>query len=299
MHSSDLNLLAALDALLQEGSVVGAANRAGITPPAMSRALARLREVTGDPLLVRAGRGLTPTPRASALRERVHATLLEVQALLGPEPATSPRTLQRRFTIRADDAVTAVLGPLLLERMRRDAPGVTVVFTAEGDEDVSALRDGGVDLDIGVQGKLGPEIRTRKLFDDERVVLLRRTGRRRRAAMSLRDLAGRAHIDVSRRGRSRGPIDAALAQAGLSRSVAVVVPNQLAAAILVAQTDAVSLVSRRFAASITRVLELAWAPAPTGLGTVAVAMAWHPRFDADVGHAWFRGEIVRLSARVE
>jgi DNA-binding transcriptional LysR family regulator len=169
-----------------------------------------------------------------------------------------------------------------------------VAFAAEGDEDVSALREGTIDLDIGVQGPLGPEIRCQKLFDDERVVLARGRGSASRKQMSLTDYAGQMHVDVSRRGLMRGPIDAVLEKHGLSRHVAAVVPNQLAAALIVAQSDAISLVSKRFAVSIAPILGAAWQKAPVVLGSVSIAMAWHPRFDADTSHSWFRNEIRKL-----
>jgi DNA-binding transcriptional LysR family regulator len=294
MHDLDLNLLTALDALLQDGSVVRAAARVGLTPPAMSRALGRLRVALDDPLLVRAGRRLVPTPRAAALRDRVHAAFAEARALLGPEAPPEPAQLHRRFTVRADDAVLAVIGPALLARLSAVAPGVTVVFAAEGDEDVAALREGHIDLDIGVQGDLAPEIRVRKLFDDHRVVLVRKRGSPRRP-LSLAAFARRPQVDISRRGRMRGPIDDALAAHGLVRRVVAVVSTHLAAAVLVAQSDAVSLVSSRFARSISRCLDVTWLPPPAALTTAAIAMAWHPRFDADASHAWFRDEVAALA----
>lgn len=288
----DLNLLAALDALLQEGSVVGAAERLHLTPPAMSRALGRLRQALDDPLFVRAGRGLVPTPRALALRDRVHAALHEATALLRPEAPTQPEQMIRRFTVRTDDAVTTVLGPTLLQRGLEIAPGITVVFRAEGDEDVRSLREGHVDLDIGVQGELAPEIRIRKLFDDRRVILVGRRSRHR--TMSAKQLARHSHVDISRRGRTRGPLDDALEQQGLARRVIGVVPTHLSAAILVAQTDAVSLVSEHFAEAVSKVLDVRWFPCPVSLPSAAIAMTWHPRFDADRGHIWFRTEVAEL-----
>ena len=148
MQQLDLNLLAALDALLQEGSVVGAAARLGITASAMSRALARIRAQTGDPMMVRAGRGLVPTPRALDIRDRVRAATSEAHALLSKDVRNDPSSFARTFSIRADDAVTAVLGPQLLDVIGRHAPGVNLVFCTEGEENVAALREGGVDLDI-------------------------------------------------------------------------------------------------------------------------------------------------------
>jgi DNA-binding transcriptional LysR family regulator len=298
MHSTNLNLLAALDALLQEGSVAGAAARLGLTAPAVSRALARLRAATGDPLLVRAGRGLVPTPHARALRERVRAAAAEARALLAPAAAADPRAASRVFVLRADDAVAAVLGPPLLAALRDEAPGITVIFRAEEEEGVDALRDGRVDLDVGVQGALGPEVRTRRLLEDERVVLRRAIRGRRARPLSLAQLAAAEHVDVSRRGRTRGPLDELLARHGLSRRVRAVVPNQLAAAALVAGTEAVSLVSRRFAMAIRGVLPVDFSPAPAPLGREVVAAAWHPRLDADTAHAWLREEIYRIARRL-
>lgn len=273
-----------------------AAQRVRLTPPAMSRALGRLRETLGDPVLVRAGRSLVPTPRAAAMRERVHAIASEVEQLLSPEPRLEPSQLRRRFTVRVDDAVVAALGPALLAHLAAVAPGVTVVFAGEGNEDVQALREAHVDLDIGVQGALAPEIRVRKLFDDQRVVLMRgrRSGKR---SLTVAALAARPHVDVSRRGRTRGPIDDALARHGLTRRVVAVVPSQLAAAVLVAQSDAVSLVSERFARSVAEFLNVRCVPSPVKLAGATVAMAWHPRVDADPSQAWFRDEIAALVSR--
>jgi len=295
MHSTDLNLLAALDALLDEGSVVGAAARLGLTPSAMSRALGRIREQTGDPILVRAGRALVPTPKAIAIRERVASTVAEAQFLLSPDPAVEPSAFHRKFTLRADDSVAAVVGPQLLERLRNDAPGVTVVFCPEGNEAVSALRDGTIDLDIGVQGRLAPEVRTRKLIDDERVVLRRGSAGGGARRMGLRSYARAEHIDVSRRGLVRGPVDALLSEHGFTRCVRAVVPNQLAAAVLVAQTDAVSLVSARFARAIRGVLDVHAVPPPVSLERVSIALAWHPRHDGDPAHAWLRDQLRQIA----
>jgi len=293
MH--DLNLLPALDALLQEGSVARAAVRLHLSAPAMSRALGRLRAATGDPILVRAGRGLVPTPRALAIRDRVRAAVEEADALLAPEAPRDPSSFRRVLTLRVDDAVTAVVGPPLLAAARAHAPGLTLVFRAEGDERVDELRDGAVDLDIGVQGALRPEIRTQRLLVDERVVLIRAGDPRLARQLTLRQLAAADHVDVSRRGLQRGPLDDALAGAGLVRRVRAVVPNQLSAAVIVAQTEAISLVSRRFARAIRGTLPVGFVASPAALGEVVIALAWHPRFDADPAHAWCRRELLRIA----
>jgi DNA-binding transcriptional LysR family regulator len=295
MKALDLNLLAALDALLEHGSVVGAADALGVSPSAMSRTLARIRRQTGDPILARAGRGLVPTPRALAIRERVRAALEETRSLLGPSDERDARDIDRVLTVRADDSVSAMVGPGLIERLRRSAPGLTIVFRAEGEEDVASLRDGRVDLDIGVQGALGPEVRTRRIMDDERVVLARGPAPARRARMSLSRYARAEHVDVSRRGRRRGPVDDLLERHGLTRRVRTVVPNQLAAALLVAQSDVVSLVSARFARAMTPLLDVHAVAPPEPLGRVSISLAWHPRHDGDPAHAWLREQLVEIA----
>lgn len=298
MQTTDLNLLAALDALLAHESVTGAAEAMGLSVSAMSRTLARIRDVTGDPILAPAGRGLVPTPRAIALRERVHAALTEAQALLGPDEGGQLGDRARVLTIRADDSVAAALGPELLQRTRVEVPGLSLVFASEGAEDVAALREGRIDLDIGVQGALGPEIRTSRLFDDERIVLVRDLRRRRRRKMKLEELAEVEHIDVSRRGHLRGPVDDLLERNGLERKVRAVVPTQLAAAMLVAQSDAVSLVSKRFAETLVGLLPVRAIAPPAPLDKVAISLAWHPRHDGDAVHAWLRDSIRDVVASV-
>ncbi|MEZ4445119.1 MAG: LysR family transcriptional regulator [Polyangiaceae bacterium] len=291
MLTLDLNLLAALDVLLEESSVSRAAAKLHLSPSAMSRCLGRIREATGDPILVKAGRGLVPTPRATAMRSRVKACLEEARALLGEPVPSRPEDFERTFVLRADDAAVVLVGPALLDAIAARAPKVSLVFRAEGDEEVDELRDGRVDLDLGVQGPLGPELRTRPLFVDRRVVVSRRCRAKRKRPMSLEAFARAEHVDVSRRGRRRGPIDDVLEEAGLARSVAMVVPNQLAAAALVAQSSAVALLSERFAERAVELLPVAMAEAPAPLAEAVVAMAWHPRFDGDAAHAWLRDEI--------
>ncbi len=284
MQSTDLNLLAALDALLDTGSVTLAAERMHLSPPAMSRTLARLRDALGDPLLIRAGRGLVPTPRALALRPLAARALREATTVLSPPPAEDPALFRRRLVIRADDAVAAALGPTLQARARREAPGVSLVFTSEGTESPDALRSGEVDVDLGVQGRLAPELKQRRLAEDQLVTLTRTT----RTPMTLARFAALPHVVVSRRGLARGPVDDALAQVGRRRAVALVVPTQLAAAAVVAQSNLVTLVSQLFARSIASVLPVTSRPCPVPTRRLRLALAWHPRFDADPPHRWLR-----------
>jgi DNA-binding transcriptional LysR family regulator len=288
MQSTDLNLLAALEALLESGSVTRAAEQLHLSAPAMSRALGRLRAATGDPLLIRAGRGLVPTPRALALRPLAASALRTARAVLSPPPSQDPATFHRRLVIRADDAVAAALGPALHAQARREAPGVTLIFTSEGTESPDALRTGDVDVDLGVQGRLAPELKRRAVADDALVALTRPM----RGALTLARFVSLPHVAVSRRGLSRGPVDDALAKLGHTRTVALVVPTQLAAAAIVAQSNLVALVSALFARHIATVLPVIARACPVPTRPLKLALAWHPRFDADPPHRWLREALV-------
>jgi DNA-binding transcriptional LysR family regulator len=155
MSSADFNLLITLDVLLAEGSVARAAKRLRLSPSAMSRALARLRETTGDPLLVRAGRGLVPTPRALALREQVSQLVQEVEAVLRPAEQPDLTQLVRTFTLRTSEGFVENFGARLIARIAEQAPGVRLRFVHKPDKDSTSLRDGTVDLETGWWGR-GP-----------------------------------------------------------------------------------------------------------------------------------------------
>src|SRR6266436_3176800 len=167
MATPDLNLLATLDVLLAEGSVARAAERLRLSPSAMSRALARLRETTGDPLLVRAGRGLVPTPRALELRERVSQLVQDARAVLRPAGKLNLKQLVRTFTLRTSEGFVENFGPDLIARVGRQAPGVRLRFVQKPNRDSTPLRDGTVDLETGVVGKTtAPAVRAHALFRD-------------------------------------------------------------------------------------------------------------------------------------
>ena len=164
MSTPDFNLLVTLDAVLAEGSVARAAKRLRLSPSAMSRALARLRETTGDPLLVRAGRGLVPTPRAIELRERVSQLVQDAKVVLRPADKLDLKQLVRTFTLRTSEGFVENFGPELIARVREEAPGVRLFFVQKANKDSAPLRDGTVDLETGVvDDTTGPEIRTQAI----------------------------------------------------------------------------------------------------------------------------------------
>lgn len=289
----DLNLLTALDALLSEGSVARAAERLQVSESAMSRTLARLREATGDPLLVRAGRALVPTPHALALREPVRELAQQARAVLqraGTQWAQGPQ--QRTFTIRANDGFIEAFGPALVARAARDAPAVRLRFAPKPDKDVRPLREGLIDLDVGVLGPTGPEVRVQALYRDHFVGAVR-PGHPLLAepSISVERYAACSHVVTSRRGRASGPVDEALAAHGRVRHVAVVVPSFHAALAMAARTDLVALVPASFAAigGGAAVVHPFTLPVPTA--PITVSQMWHPRFDRDPAHRWLREQV--------
>ena len=293
MADPDLNLLVALDALLAEGSVVGAARRLGLSDSAMSRTLARLRDVTGDPLLVRAGRGLVPTPRAIQLRERVHDLAEEARAVLRPAEAMDIGKLERTFTLRASEAFIEVFAARLVSRVTAEAPGVLLRFAPRPDRDVQALRDGLVDLEIGAHSETAPELKVQSLLRDRLVAAVRDGHPLKRWETVTPELyAACGHVVTSRRGRTREPVDDALAALGLARRVVAVVPNFPAALAIVRASNLVALVSERQVASSKAGVHTF--PLPVAMDDVVVTQMWHPRQDADAAHRWLRGKVLAI-----
>jgi DNA-binding transcriptional LysR family regulator len=302
MVEPDLNLLTALEVLLSEGTVAGAARKLGLSSSAMSRTLARLRAATGDPLLVRAGRGLVPTPHAKELRDRVQNLSREVRAVLRPaRDALDIRTVEQTFTIRTNDGFVEAFAAWLVSAVAAAAPGVRLRFAAKADKDVGALREGLVDLEIGVLGATGPEVRLQTLFRD-RFIGVVREGHPLLAEgeVTPERYAACGHVVASRRGRPTGPVDEALAALGLARTVIAVVPGFRAALSVARASDLVALLTASF-------LDTAWKDEPpdgrrgvqsfalpVSTPPIVVSQMWHPRFDADRVHRWFRGVVHRV-----
>ena len=202
MSRPDLNLLFTLDVLLAEGSVAGASRRLRLSPSAMSRALARLRETTGDPLLVRAGRGLVPTPRAIELRERVAQLVRDGEAVLRPAEKLNLKQLVRTFTLRTSEGFVENFGPDLIARIGDEAPGVRLCFVQKPDKDSKPLRDGLIDLETGVVGQTtAPELRMQALFRDHFIGVVRMGHPLSQSEVTPSRYAAERHIYVSRQGK--------------------------------------------------------------------------------------------------
>ncbi len=287
MSQPDPNLLFTLDVLLSEGSVVRAARRLRLSPSAMSRALARLRETTGDPLLVRVGRALVATPRALELREPVGRLVRDAEALLGPQSAPDLDGLVRTFTLRTSDGFVENVGPALLARVRSDAPGVCLRFVQKPDKDGGPLRDGSVDLETGVLDEsTAPDMRAHALFRDRLVGAVRAGHPLAKAKITAARYAAGRHVTVSRPSLERGPIDEALQALGLKRESDVVVGGFSSALALARASDLIATVPERHTGSLRAGMHSFALPITTPGFTVS--MLWHPRVDADPVHRWLR-----------
>lgn len=298
MSEPDFNLLVALDALLAEGSVAGAARRTGLSTSAMSRTLGRLRATTGDPLLVRAGRQMVPTPHAQAIRERARDAVLEIRTLLSPAVSElNLSTLERVFSIRANEGFVEAFGPGLIAAAAGEAPRVSLHFAPKIEKDSRYLREGLVDLEIGVVENMGPEIRLQALFRDHFIGVVRAGHPLLYGpAVTAKQYASYGHVVASRRGRAHGPVDDALAELGLARKVVSVVPGFPAALAVAMASDLIALLPASYlpappaggkAGQAFGTFEL---PVPTQV--ITISQMWHPRLETDPAHRWLR-QLVR------
>lgn len=296
-----MNLLAALDALLAEGSVTGAARRLCLSASATSRTLARLRSATGDPLLVRAGRGLVPTPRAAELRDRVHELTRDVRAVLTPDASyLDVASLERTFSIRASEGFVAALSASLVAAIANAAPRVRLRFAPKPEKDARPLREGQIDLEIGVLGTFAPEVRTLALFRD-RFVGVARIGHPLLSGTKVtpKRYAACDHVVASRKGEFTGPVDDALGKLGLQRTVSVVVPGFPDAMRIARQSDLVALMPRSclgnsLANDKTATAGLQSFELPVRTPEIVVSAMWHPRVDADPAHRWLRDTVASV-----
>ncbi len=297
MANIDFNLLIALDALLSERSVTGAARRLGLSVSAMSRTLTRLREATGDKLLLQAGRALVLTPYAEQLRDQVPSLARDIQAVLRPvEQQCDPRTLARSFTIRAGEGFVDLAAAALMNRIHQSAPGVQLNFVPKLDWNAQPLRDGAIDLEIGTVRTTAPEIRARLLFRD-RYIGVCRTGHPllNGGEVDAVRYTEFGHVAVQR----PSPVDAALAELGRERKVLMTVAGYTHAMQVARRSDLLAVVPhsclgnvfvpRYAAANGLQSFEL-----PVQTPVFKICAIWHPRLDHDAAHIWLRNEVTAL-----
>lgn len=297
MSNVDLNLLMALDVLLAERSVTRAALRLNLSHSAMSRTLARLRAVTGDPLLVRAGRGLVPTPRALELSDHVHAVTRDALAVLRPQVREVDMAgVELTFTVRASESFMKWLSIPVVTAVLAVAPRICLRFEAKPDKDAQPLRDGLVDLEIGRIGTSAPEIRTRFLFHDHYVGVAR-IGHPilKNRPVTLEQFAACRHVVALQEGAAITSLTSALERIGLTRNVTVVVPGYPDAMRIARQSELIAIVPGSClgdAASAPGGSSLGRFELPSPVPPFKVSALWHPRMDADPVHRRLRDLII-------
>ncbi|MGQ4597744.1 LysR substrate-binding domain-containing protein [Nocardia sp. R6R-6] len=297
MEALDMNLLVALDALLDTNSVTLAAQRLNTSPPAMSRTLARLRVVLDDPLLVRAGRALVPTPRALELRYEVSTLVEQGRALLTKRSDLDPAALRRTFAIQVGDLVVTELAAPLLAAARAQASGVTLRFVPDAPEGAAALRDGRVDLEVGVVDHSDPETTVRRVLGDRVIGVAAADHPLVTDRVTVAAYAAARHLSISRDGRVHGPIDDRLALHGRTRRVVATVPTLTSALFAMRGSDLVCAAPAMLSAATLPAIGLSAFEIPLPLPEIAIGLAWHPRNTADRGHRWLRDLVQEILLR--
>jgi DNA-binding transcriptional LysR family regulator len=297
----DLNLLVVLRALLVERSVTRAARRVGLSQPATSHALSRLRDALGDPLFVRSGRELVPTPRAEGLRDALDDALGRLERALDAPRPFEPRRATRTFTIGTSDYASFVLLPALLARLASAAPGIDLRVRDLGSRSVvDSLSGDELDLAIAVLGPARrPGLRVEQLFTDRFACLIRRDHPRVRDELTLERFVELPHAFVAPRGTRGGAVDDALRARGLERRVALLLPNFLVAPHVVARSDLVVTLGERIARTFAEELPLRVLAPPLPLPPFTMSAVWHDRFEGDGAHAWLRGQVLDAATEIE
>ncbi len=284
----DLNLLPVLEALLRRRSVTRAAADVGLSQPAMSRALGRLREVLGDPLLVRGPGGLMLTPRAEALTPALAAALAEVKGIF-LEPRFDPSAARRQIGLASTDVHTILLAPGIMRRLSAEAPNVDLRIEPVGPGLAARMAEGRVDLAFALATTaLPPGAASEPLVDDQLVVVVRRGHPAAGRAWTLEDYGRFDHVGVSIQGGQGSDLDTRLAAAGLTRRMALVTPHFMAALSVVAATDLATTLPRSFALRFADALGLILLKAPFSDNDVPMIMVWSQARARDPMLAWFR-----------
>jgi len=297
MKAWDLNLLRALDALLATGSVTAAAERLHLSVPAASHTLARAREALGDPLFVRAGRRLTPTPRALALKPVIARLLAEADALVAAPGERDFATLERRFVVRAPEGLVVAYAAALAQALREALPRATLHFVPEAHGDRSALREGRIDLDIGSFSSHDPEVEVTLLSQHAPLGAVCAGHALAQGRRSAQRYAAAQHVAVMQRSGEASAVDDALAQRGLARSIALTVPSSYAALVAAARSSFVATASERIVRAMAPALGLVAFELPFEVPPEQQRMAWHPRHGADPAHRQLRALVPRVLGR--
>ena len=290
----DLNLLKLFDALVRERSVTEAGLRLGLSQPAASRALGRLRTMLGDRLVVRGKLGLELTPRGEMLAGRVAKLLDDARGIVSPA-VFDPASATGRITIAAHDHLSLVVLADLVTRFERHAPALSLHIAQPAGDNVRLVEQGTADLALGIFDSLPGSLYRRGLYTDHMVCVMRR-GHPVAEGLSLERYLALRHVAVTISGVGESTVDAALSALGLTRHVALRVPHFLAGAMLVADCDMILTLPGRLARRLAERLPLILVDLPLQVAPLSPAMIWHERFHGDPAHAWVRQQLLEVVA---
>lgn len=303
LRELDLNLLVLLDTLLEERSVTNAADALGMSQPAMSHALARLRSTFDDRILVRSGRDMVPTARAVSLREKLRSVLKDVQDIVDPVQSFDPSSSEREFRMLTNGFAGYAFLPNLMNELAKYNATFDLRVSVHATGDLRArLGEGEADLALIVSemSKLPESLKHRKLYHDPFVCLVRKDHPKLvDGALSLESYVKLDHILVSPKGDAVGVVDGALAQLGHKRRVSVVVPNFMAVPGMLRQSDCVVTVPRSTAHVVTPNPTIVRVAPPLDLPVGTLFALWHDRTHADEGHRWFRQRLADAAEAME
>jgi DNA-binding transcriptional LysR family regulator len=297
LRTFDLNLLLVFEAVLRERSVTKAGEKLGLSQPAMSHALNRLRWLLKDQVFVRTPEGMMPTPRAEQLAEPISRALQDLQRTLDPEEFV-PEDTDRRFAVAVNNYAAMVLAGPLFAECRAVAPGVRLALSPSGTLDVAEMLDRG-ELDLAILGRHASVSRfsSQPVLDDDYVAVMRRGHPVAQQRLDIQAFAALPHLVISSSGDDLGFVDAELAAQGLARMVMAEAPY-LSAGALLTQSDMVAVMGRQIAEEFRRAhaIELMTLPIPSP--ALSSVMVWHSRFDDHPAHKWLRGAIQSVARQL-
>lgn len=294
----DLNLLVVFDAVLAERSATRAGQRLGLTQPAISNALARLRRLLGDELFVRGSEGMRPTPRALELAVPVRQALVQLQDALEPA-AFIPAEARRTFNLSMTDYTASLILPPLAQRLAATAPGVDLRLRPNTNVNAAALLDGNeIDFAIGGFPDHPARFRSLTLFEDSYVCAMRRGHPLARAALTLEEFVAAKHLLVTLTAEATGIVDRVLEGRGLRRRVAMTINQFLLAPLIVGHSDLIITLARRTAEGCAAVYGLHLVAVPLELPPARVMLLWHERLSRHPAHEWLRATLVDICRRI-
>jgi DNA-binding transcriptional LysR family regulator len=287
LSTADLNLLPVFQVLLEERSVTRAAGRLNLTQPAISRNLARLRQLFNDPLFTRTPKGLAPTPRAEALALQLHHSLQDISLLIEP-PQFVAAQATNNFRLATTDYGTQVLLPSVITRLRKEAPLVNLEIVPWQESLLQQLDQESIDLAICTVTDPPAAVHGRGIGDDQFVCVMSAKHPLAQTGFDLATYASQPHALITMGGARKGVIDYLLEEKGLTRRIVLRVPHFVAALALVAQSDLILTIPFGLAQSCAQHYQLKILPFPMQQSGFTYSIVWHERYRKDVGHIWLR-----------